>query len=208
MKAIDIRNEILDLVSEIKPLDDIESQHINFVIDWIQSDVEIFRTEKPATPPIHLVSYFLVCSPEQSKVLLVDHKKAKLWLPSGGHVELNENPKNTVSREAKEELGIEAEFLFEKPLFVTVTKTVGNVVQHIDVSLWYLLKGNPHDSLIYDKDEFNQIQWFGIDEIPYERSDPHLRRFIRKMNDYTEMSFQDPSGTPTSPNDIAMGKRL
>lgn len=188
MKAIDIRNEIRDLVLQIEPLDDIESKHINFVIDWIQSDAEIFRTQKPATPPIHLVSYFLVFSPEQSKVLLVDHKKAELWLPSGGHVELNEDPKDTVSREAKEELGIEAKFIFEKPLFVTVTKTVGNVIQHTDVTLWYVLKWNSHDPLIYDMDEFNQIQWFGIDEIPFEKSDPHLRRFIKKMREnYVEI---------------------
>lgn len=181
METVAIRNTICNLVSAIRPLDAMEKQHIHFVVDWIQSEVEIFRTAKPATPPIHLVSYFLVFSPEHSKVLLVDHKKAELWLPPGGHVELNENPKHAVFREAKEELGIEAEFLFDKPLFVTVTKTVGNVIQHTDVSLWYVLKGNPHDQLIYDKDEFNQIQWFGIDEIPFEKSDPHLKRFIKKM---------------------------
>lgn len=181
MKAIDVRNGIRDLVLAIQPLDDIERQHIDFVLKWIQSGVEIYRTVKPATPPTHLVSYFLVFSPEQFKVLLVDHKKAGLWLPSGGHVELDEDPKETVIREAKEELGIEAEFLFEEPLFVTVTKTVGNIAQHTDVSLWYVLKWNPDDPLTFDKDEFHQIRWFGIDEIPYEKSDPYLRRFLEKM---------------------------
>lgn len=184
MRTVDIRNQIRDLILAIRPLDDIEKQHIDFFTDWIHSGIEIFRTEKPATPPIHLVSYFLVFSPEKSKVLLVDHKKAELWLPPGGHVEPNEDPKETVSREAKEELGIEAEFLFEKPLFVTVTKTVGNVIPHTDVSLWYALKWNPDDPLIYDKDEFNQIKWFWINEIPFEKSDPHLRRFIKKMREY------------------------
>ncbi len=183
MTAIDIRNEIRNLVLAIRPLDELERQHIDFFTSWIQSGIEIFRTEKPATPPIHLVSYFLVFSSENTKVLLVDHKKAELWLPSGGHVEPNEDPKETVSREAKEELGIEAEFLYEKPLFVTVTKTVGNVVPHTDVSLWYALKWNPDDPLIYDKNEFNQIQWFAIEEIPYEKSDPHLRRFLKKMKE-------------------------
>jgi 8-oxo-dGTP diphosphatase len=181
MTITDVRNEIRDLISAIRPLDDLERHHIDFCTNWIQSGVEIFRLEKPAIPPIHLVSYFLVFTPDQSKVLLVDHKKAELWLPPGGHVELNENPKDTVLREAKEELGIEAEFLFDKPLFVTVTKTVGNVIQHSDVSLWYALTWNPEDPLIYDKDEFNQIHWFGLEEIPFEKSDPHLRRFINKV---------------------------
>lgn len=181
MKVIDIRHGIRDLVSAIEPFDEIERKHIEFVLNWIESGVELFRTEKPATPPTHLVSYFLVFSPEQFKVLLVDHKKAGLWLPSGGHVEPDEDPKDAVVREVKEELGIEADFLFENPLFVSVTKTVGNIAQHTDVSLWYVLKWNPEDPLTYDKEEFNQIQWFRIDEIPYETSDPYLRRFIEKM---------------------------
>jgi len=181
MKTVNMRERIRDLISAIRPLDYIEKQHIDFVLNWIQSGVEIFRTEKPATPPIHLVSYFLIFSPEESKVLLVDHKKAQLWLPPGGHVEPGEDPKETVLREAKEELGIETDFLFEEPLFLTVTNTVGNVAQHIDVSLWYVLKLHSDDPITYDKDEFHQIRWFGIDQIPFEKSDPHLRRFIEKM---------------------------
>lgn len=181
IKASNMRDQICDSVASIQPLDDIEKKHIDFVLNWIQSGVEICRTQKPSTPPVHLVSYFLIFSPEQSKVLLVDHKKAELWLPPGGHVEPGEDPKETVLRESKEELGITAEFLFEEPLFVTVTKTVGNVAQHTDISLWYLLTWNPDEPMTYDKEEFNEIRWFEIDTIPFERSDPHLRRFIEKM---------------------------
>jgi hypothetical protein len=25
------------------------------------------------------------------------------------------------------------------------------------------------------------VRWFSFDEIPYERSDPHMRRFVAKM---------------------------
>ncbi len=181
MKTVDIRNEFYQSISKIQPLDHLERQHRDFVLDWIASGVEIFRTEKPATPPIHLVSYFLVFSPKDSKLLLVDHKKAELWLPTGGHVEPDEDPRETVSREAREELGIESEFLIRDPLFITVTETVGNVAKHTDVSLWYVLKGNSDESFTYDKEEFHQIRWFSLEEIPWERSDPHLRRFMQKL---------------------------
>jgi 8-oxo-dGTP diphosphatase len=100
-KTVNIRDSIHQLVSNITPVDAMERQHIDIVIDWIESGEEIFRTEKPATPPMHLVSYFLVLSPDQSKVLLVDHKKSGLWLPSGGHVEPGEDPKEAVIREVK-----------------------------------------------------------------------------------------------------------
>jgi 8-oxo-dGTP pyrophosphatase MutT (NUDIX family)/predicted O-methyltransferase YrrM len=181
MSTVGIRSEIHQIVSTMMPLDAIEEKHIRFVLDWIESGSEIFRIEKPATPETHLVCYFVIATPEMDRILLVDHKLAKLWLPPGGHVDPGEDPKETVRREAKEELGIDSEFLFDEPLLLTVTKTVGNVAKHTDVSLWYLLKGDQSQVLDYDPNEFHQIRWFGIDEIPFEKSDPHMKRFVEKM---------------------------
>ncbi len=176
-----IKKEILQDLSSILPVDSLEKEHLDFVKAWIASGAEIFRITKPDNPNIHLVSYFIVIDPYTNEILLVDHKKAGLWLPSGGHVELNEHPRDTVKREIQEELGIEADFLFENPLFLTVTKTVGNVKQHTDVSLWYILKGDRNQPLQFDNDEFHQIQWFQPHKIPYERTDPHMRRFVDKV---------------------------
>ncbi|HBQ50415.1 hypothetical protein A3B42_02065 [Candidatus Daviesbacteria bacterium RIFCSPLOWO2_01_FULL_38_10] len=39
------------------------------------------------------------------KVLLHKHKKLGIWIGVGGHVEKEENPKQAVIREAKEEYG-------------------------------------------------------------------------------------------------------
>ena len=179
--AESIKKEILAEVASILPVDPLEKEHLDFVKAWIASGAEIYRIAKPDNPNIHLVSYFIVIDPYTNEILLVDHKKAGLWLPSGGHVELNEHPRDTVKREVQEELGMEADFLFENPLFLTVTKTVGNVKQHTDVSLWYILKGNRNQALQFDTDEFHQIKWFQPDKIPYERTDPHMRRFVDKQ---------------------------
>lgn len=181
MGRVDVRSKIHEDVAAIKPHDIIEAQHIHFVLDWIKSGREIFRIEKPATPDTHLVSYFVIVSPDIDQMLLVDHKKAELWLPAGGHVEPEEDPKETAIREAKEELGIDADFLLEEPLMLTVNETVGNSVKHTDVSFWYVLKGDPSKPLDYDPEEFHQIRWFAINEIPFEKSDPHLKRFIDKL---------------------------
>lgn len=176
-----IRKEILKTISSIFPFDDIEKEHLDYVKNWIESGTEIFRIEKPDKPNIHLVSYFIVIDPCTNEFLLVDHKKAGLWLPAGGHVELNEHPKETVRREVKEELGIEAHFLFEEPLFLSLTNTVGNVAPHTDVSLWYMLKGCKKNELQFDVNEFHQIRWFTRQDIPFRQADPHLRRFIDKV---------------------------
>lgn len=176
-----VREEIVKMVSSIMPFDFLEKEHIDFVKNWIASGAEIFRIAKPDKPNIHLVSYFIIVDPESNEILLVDHKKAQLWLPPGGHVELNEHPKETVKREAKEELGIEADFIFGDPLFLSVTNTVGNVARHTDVSLWYVVRGHRNDCLKFDAEEFYQIRWFHWNEIPNERTDPHLRRFVDKI---------------------------
>jgi len=176
-------------VTSIVPCDDIEQGHKQHVVDWLQSGINPFRLKKPDIPPKHLVSYFVLVDPDHRSILLVDHIKAQLWLPSGGHVELNESPRDAVVREANEEFGIQATFLrnYDKPFFVTVTQTVGLTPGHTDVSLWYLLRGSIHDKMQYDRSEFTDVEWYTFDEIIETDPhifDPHLQRFTAKLANY------------------------
>lgn len=173
---------LYDLISQIIPHDVLEQEHIEDTLAWIKSGAPLFRIAKPDVPNKHLVCYFVLFDEKAQKILLVDRKKAALWLPSGGHVEVDEDPKETVRRECLEELGVQAEFWISDPFFLTVTLTVGLTAGHTDVSLWYVLKGHHNTLYEFDKDEFNNIKWFGFDEIPYEKSDPHIRRFIEKLH--------------------------
>lgn len=185
---------VYDLVRTIVPYDSLERDHIADVLQWIESGSPIYRVAKPDTPPKHLVSYFVMVDPDHNSVLLTDHVKAQLWLPAGGHVDVNEDPKQTVIREIQEELSTEATFLrnYDKPFFVTVTDTVGLTAGHTDVSLWYLVRGNVHTHVHFDRREFNDVQWFTFDEI-LESSivifDPHLHRFTRKLKHHLELSL-------------------
>lgn len=187
--AKDIRHKIQEKVRALQPLDSIESEHRDDVLQWIESGADLFRVQRPDIPPKHLVSYFVLIDPVQKSMLLVDHIKAQLWLPTGGHVELNEDPIETVRRETAEELRMKAAFLHnnDSPFFITVTETGGLTPGHTDVSLWYLLKGSVHDFIDYDRTEFNDIEWFSFDEILQSDSvifDPHLQRFTRKLIAY------------------------
>jgi 8-oxo-dGTP diphosphatase len=176
-----MRERIAETIEAIEPLDELERTHRDSTLEWIRSGAPIFRTAKPDVPPKHLVSYFALIDQQCGKLLLVDHKLAGLWLPSGGHVEPDEDPKATVVRELAEELNLAAEFVRDGPLFITVTRTVGAVGGHTDVSLWYLLCGDSSREIAFDRGEFHSVRWFGFDEIPFERSDPHMRRFVAKM---------------------------
>ena len=174
-----MREEIRREVLAVQALDGLEQATIDGVLAWIDSGVELCRLEKPATPPKHLISYFAVVDGDH--VLLVDHINAELWLPTGGHVEPGEHPRETVRREAREELGIEASFLREMPLLLTETETVGKTAGHTDVSLWYVLKGDRSATLTFDRSEFHGVRWFHRTEVPMNRTDPHMHRFLTKL---------------------------
>lgn len=178
---MDLRAEIRAIVSSIEPADTTEADHQADVLAWIDSGAELFRKVSPATPPKHLVSYFLLFDEAEQQVLLVDHRKAGLWLPSGGHVDPEEHPRDTAHRELTEELGVSLPLLTPGPLFVTVTPTQGVIEPHIDVSLWYVFRASCQTKFDYDTREFHTVRWFHLDELPLERTDPHLARFREKL---------------------------
>ncbi|HEY0011033.1 MAG TPA: NUDIX hydrolase [Candidatus Paceibacterota bacterium] len=179
-----MREQIHALIRAISPYDDLEKQTITDAVNWIESEVEIFRIEKPDVPPKHLVSYFVVVDPEAKKILLMDHIKACLWLPSGGHVEKGEHPKTTVEREIQEELNINADFISELPIFLTRTVTVGLTAGHTDVSFWYVVKGDSRQHITFDTSEFHGYRWFGYEEVLAADPailDPQMHRFTKKL---------------------------
>jgi 8-oxo-dGTP diphosphatase len=191
MKPSAIKLRIQDEINAIQPIDDIEQDHRSDALQWIKSGADIFRIGKPDKPPKHLVSYFVLIDPDHDSLLLGDHIKAQLWLPTGGHVELNEHPKATVLRESKEELGQEAVFLRgdDRPFFLTIAETVGLTAGHTDVSLWYLLRGSVHDQFHFDRREFNDMTWFTFAEILNSHPaifDPHMQRFAKKLTRYLD----------------------
>lgn len=179
-----MKDIIHQLVSSIKPFDNLEKEHIENTKIWIENSEEIFRIEKPANPPKHLVSYFVLVDRNKKRILLMDHINAGLWLPSGGHVEKGEHPKKTVEREIQEELNLNAAFITNEPFFITQTITVNIGAGHTDVSLWYILSGDSETAIVYDTVEFNGYKWFDYQEIlkkDIKYLDPHMHRFTKKL---------------------------
>lgn len=185
----DGRALLAGIVAAIRAFDEVEAQHQVEVLEWLASDAEVYRTAKPATPPKHLVSYSVLVDRVRRSVLLVDHRDAGLWLPTGGHVDVGEDPADAAIRELNEELGLHAPFASEAeraPLFLTQTVTGGLSVGHTDVSLWYVFEGFEDDELHPDQREFAGVQWWPVGEIRHSdgtRFDPYLPRFVAKLAD-------------------------
>lgn len=183
-----MRDAVRDLIDELVPCDALEEEHRVDALRWLDSEAEIIRSAKPATPPKHLVSYCVVVDAEAREVLLVDHRDAERWLPNGGHVEADEHPADTAVRELDEELAIAPPFhdaVGPRPLFVTVTRTQGRSTPHTDVSLWFVFDGSGRAALSPDEAEFTSTRWWPFDDVraagpvPF---DPHLPRFLAKLD--------------------------
>ncbi len=171
-----------ELIQNITPFDELEAQDRAHALRWLESTDDVFRRVKPATPAQHLVSYVAVVDAADQSSLLVDHRNARLWLPPGGHVEVDEHPAETARREAWEELGIEA--VFAEPTFITVTETVGVDHGHTDVSLWFVLLGRRGMRLVIDPDEFGEARWWTPEEVQAigpGAFDPQYGRFVAKL---------------------------
>lgn len=184
----EVRAVARSMVAEIEPLDDLEAEHQRAVVDWIGSDADIYRIAKPDVPRKHLVSYCVLVDTDLRQLLLVDHRDARRWLPTGGHVEPDEHPARAAQREIDEELGIQPGFhpaIGPSPLLVTQTETGGSSKPHTDVSLWFVFDGSKSgDELAPDAGEFVDARWWGFEEIghrPATRFDPHLPRFVEKL---------------------------
>lgn len=168
-------------LAAIVPHDATEGAHLADAVTWVESGAVLCRVSKPADPPKHLVAYFAVI--DAGHILLVDHKNAQLWLPTGGHVEPGEDPRATVVRELKEELGLEvARDDVGPPRMITVTETVGSTPGHTDVTLWYVVKGDRSARVVFDPAECHDAKWFTFAEVPLDRSDPCLSRFLDKIH--------------------------
>lgn len=183
-----MRLAVRSIVEAIAPFGPEEEAHRRDVLAWVDSGADLFRVAKPASPPKHLVSYCVLVDTIARQALLVDHRDAQLWLPTGGHVDVEEHPADAAQREIHEELGIQPEFhaaLGATPLMVTVTETVGLSESHTDVSLWFAFSGRRSAELTPDAGEFVDTRWWDFDDIehgPDTRFDPYLPRFVRKLD--------------------------
>ncbi len=66
---------VRDLVAAIVPADGMERAHQSDALAWLDRTQDIYRREKPATPPKHLVSYAALIDPRDLSLYLVEPGK-------------------------------------------------------------------------------------------------------------------------------------
>ncbi len=180
------RSLIRRLVAAVEPGDRQEEDERQWMLDWIDSGVQLFRLAKPASPPQHLAVYSILIDAPTRSIMIVWHVLAQAWLFPGGHVDDLEDPRASVVRELAEELQIAPAFhpeFGDDPFFLTVTQTRG-ADSHTDVTLWFVFQTDRDDPMTPDEREFGEVLWVPIDDLtawPDGVFDPGLERFLEKL---------------------------
>ena len=180
------RTKLLLLVSQINPSDASEAAVIADVARWLGQTDDVWRRQAPDVPGRHLVSYCVLVDKQRQEVLLMHHRKAGLWLPSGGHIEPHEDPRDCAERELAEELGLSVAataVVADLPLFITSTRTRGSH-SHEDTSFWYVVAADREVVLNPDPREFTGWRWETYEQVlarEVTELDPHMHRFLRKL---------------------------
>ncbi|MBU3896262.1 NUDIX domain-containing protein [Patescibacteria group bacterium] len=110
----------------------------------------------------------------ENKVLLIHHKQLDKWLPIGGHIELNEDPDEALSREVKEECGLNIKILSSKPalesdgtkfLYTPAFLDIHKILDtHKHIGLVYFAKAES-DKFVFNKEEHKGIRWVSGEEL-------------------------------------------
>ena len=117
------------------------------------------------------VAIFVV---QNSRVLLIHHRKLDKWLPLGGHIELDEDPEQAALREAREESGLEVELIGDRPpttepgtraliapRFLDIHH-ITDTHEHIGMIYWARPK---HGTLIRAELEHHDLRWCAAEDL-------------------------------------------
>ena len=130
---------------------------------------------------IHACVFFVPIHTPSKSLFLVHHKKAKDWIPPGGHIENSEHPIQTIMRESGEELGYipqEQDITF----YDISIKTISNPYScKVHYDFWFTINMSQKRAFVYLKKEFFDARWFSAPQAKIITQEPDQGAMVRKI---------------------------
>jgi len=151
---------------------------------YIKNDFTLFIQKKTIIKSEnlnhHICSFFLPIHIPSKSLFLVHHKKARDWIPPGGHIEMGENPIDTIYREFAEELRYT--LTDENIEFFTVSiKCIcsKNTSCKTHYDFWYIVQMKQKIPFSFSQSEFINAKWITDKHISLTQSRDY--RVIEQM---------------------------
>ncbi|WP_147106454.1 NUDIX hydrolase [Nesterenkonia populi] len=145
-----------------------------------------------------------VVNPDRTRMLMIFHKGLQRWLPPGGHVDPDEFPSDTVTREILEETGVNAHHIGTGAMDLALTANdeaqlptpfamaaqlipeSHKDIEHIHMDMMYLLEAEDSDPISARISEVDAARWFNRTSIINElTTTDSVRSFVRNTLEET-----------------------
>jgi len=139
----------------------------------------------------HLTASAWVVNEDSSKILLTHHKKFKMWVQIGGHIEENDNSiAESSARELAEESGLVIFKILQPAIFdIDVHKIPSNhkgFPEHFHFDIRFLFEADDKAILSHQIEESNGVKWVSIDEIMNWTKELSVLRMVEKSSNQIE----------------------
>ncbi len=186
MKPFDesaVEELVLRAVMALRPLDAREATSLKFAVEQLKTLERPFDRNANL---VHVTGSAVVIG--RRGVLLHRHKKLKVWLQPGGHIDAGEAPWEAARREAEEETGLRFLPWSEPPDLLHVDVHPGGA-GHTHLDLRYALSVHGDSEPAPGPGESQEVRWFGWQDA-LTLADPGLRGLLAALRP----SGSDPSG--------------
>ena len=160
---------------EYEPFNEQEKRDKELILQWLQSDDEIFTRENKIA---HITVSAWIVNNKRDKVLMAYHNIYDSWAWLGGHADGNKNLKEVVLKEVEEESGIkEVKFLSTDIFSIEILTVDGHeksgeyVSSHLHLNFTFLLEADEKLSLKIKPDENSGVEWIKVEEISKKSSE-------------------------------------
>jgi 8-oxo-dGTP pyrophosphatase MutT (NUDIX family) len=169
-----LRDDVRRSVADRQPIDGVEGDMITQFLERFDALHSPFDED---ADPTHVTGSAIVTG--RRGVVLVKHKRFRIWLQPGGHIDPGEAPSHAALRESEEETGLQVRFAGGAPQLVHVDVHPGPR-GHTHLDLRYLIEADDADPAP-GPDESQDVAWFDWETAIEIAGDDRLKSLLEAL---------------------------